>query len=84
MCFVSTDCGLLLPPENGFIFFSGGLQGNNTLNATATYICDIGFNMSGSAQRTCTETSEWLPAAPNCTLSMTTFHSLMSIQYKNS
>jgi len=75
-CIVSTDCDHLEPPENGSIYFTAGLLGNYTLNATATYIhfCDIGYNLSGSAQRTCMETSEWLPGAPNCSLSITILH----------
>ena len=73
-CLVPTDCGHLAPPENGSIYFTAGLLGNNTLIATATYTCDIGYNISGSAQRTCMETSEWLPGAPNCSLSITILH----------
>ena len=79
MCFVSIDCGLLLPLDNGFIHSTIGLQGNNTLNATATYTCNLGYNLLGSAHSTCTETSEWFPTAPNCTLSKTTFHSSMHV-----
>jgi len=66
---VSIDCGNLMPPENGMLNSTAGMLGNNTLFASASYTCDRGFNLSGSAQRTCTETSEWLPGAPNCTLS---------------
>jgi len=66
---VSIDCGNLMPPDNGMLNSTAGMHGNNTLNATATYTCDLGFNLSGIAQRTCTDTSEWLPGAPNCTLS---------------
>jgi len=72
--FVSIDCGNLLSPENGMLNVTAGLHGNNTLLASATYTCDLGFNMSGPAQRTCTETSEWLPGAPNCTLSRNSLH----------
>jgi len=58
-----------MPPENGLFNATAGLLGNNTLFATATYTCDLGFNLSGSANLVCTNTSEWLPAAPNCTIS---------------
>jgi len=70
-CFVRVpiDCGNLSPPEDGVLSLTAGMHGNSTLFATATYTCDLGFNLSGSAQRTCTNTSEWLPGAPNCTLS---------------
>ena len=72
-CLVPTDCGHLVSPENGSISFTAGLLGNYTLNATATYInlCDLGYNLLGSAQRTCMETFEWLPGAANCSLSIT-------------
>ena len=66
---VFLDCGTLLPPENGTIALAVGLLGDNTLNATATYACDPGFNLSTSVERTCTESSVWIPDAPNCTIS---------------
>ena len=69
VCLVPTDCGNLSPPKNGMLNVYAGMHGSNTLLATASYACDLGFNMSGSTQRTCTNTSEWLPGAPNCSLS---------------
>jgi len=71
---IQTDCGPLLPPENGSVSFTSGLLGTNTLNATATYTCDHGFNLSGFAQRTCSDTSEWIPGAPRCTLGIYVSH----------
>jgi len=58
---------------------TAGMHGYNTLLASAIYTCDLGFNMSGSAQRTCTNTSEWLPGAPTCTWSRNSLHLFMSI-----
>jgi len=68
-CLFPLDCGNLLPPENGMLNLTLGMHGNNTLFATATYTCELGFYLSDSTQRTCKNTSEWLPVAPNCTLS---------------
>ena len=34
--------------------------------SVATYTCDKGFTMSGSATRTCTGDQTWRPAAPYC------------------
>jgi len=67
--FFSIDCGNLLQPENGLLIITAGLLGNSSLFATATYTCDLGFNMSGSANVMCTNASEWLPETPNCTIS---------------
>ena len=73
---VLIDCGNLMPPENGMLNSTAGIHGNNTLFASATYTCDLGFNMSGSAHRTCANTSEWLSGAPNCSLSRKSSHLL--------
>jgi len=77
----SIDCGNLLPPENGMLKLTAGMHDNNTLHASATYTCDLGFIMSGSAHRTCTETSEWLPGAPNCSASRTYSHFNVSVKF---
>ena len=74
LCRVQTDCGPVLPLENGSVSFTSGLLGTNTLNATATYTCDHGFNLSSFAQRTCSDTSEWFPGAPQCTLGKLVAH----------
>ena len=68
-----SDCGILSLPENAIINHTAGIFGNNTLFASATYDCEIGFILIPPETRTCTETSEWLPAAPNCTLSKVSF-----------
>ena len=68
-----SDCGIISPPDNGSISFTGGIQGNTSFNAIATYECDSGFTLTSSAQRICTRTSEWIPAAPNCTRGNVTF-----------
>ena len=68
-----SDCGYLSHPENAVIFLTEGMFGNNTLFASATYECNIGFILTTSAIQNCTETSKWIPAAPNCTLSKVLF-----------
>jgi len=65
--FLLSDCGIISPPENGSISFMAGIQGNTSFNAIATYECASGLTLTSSAKRTCSETLEWVPAAPNCT-----------------
>ena len=61
------DCGIPSISDNAIISFTSGIYGNTSLFAIATYECDLGFILSSSAIRNCTETSDWLPEAPNCT-----------------
>lgn len=49
-------------PANGVVVFTG-----NSVGDTATYSCDAGFELVGSASATCTESSaSFEPGLPTC------------------
>ena len=62
-------CAALCPdpadPVNGMVTFTG-----NSINDTATYSCNMGFELVGSASATCTQvdvnTAAFSPVAPVC------------------
>ena len=62
-------CAALCPdpvdPVNGMVTFTG-----NSVNDTATYSCNMGFELVGSATATCTQvdvnTAAFSPAPPVC------------------
>jgi hypothetical protein len=56
------DCEGLLPPEDGTVSTPSG----TTLNAVATYACNDGHNLVGSATRTCQASGSWSGTAPMC------------------
>lgn len=55
------NCGPLLDPLNGNVTHSGLTYLN-----VATYVCDYGYNMSGSAKRICTSNGTWNGSIPEC------------------
>ena len=59
---LAVDCPNLEPPENGEVVLSGRRVGDN-----ATYSCNIGFELTDSAIRTCLETGNWSGSVPTCT-----------------
>ncbi len=59
---VVPTCGQLSSPVNGALSLSSGVSEGSV----ATYTCDTGFTLTGSATRTCTSDGEWTPAAPVC------------------
>ena len=56
------DCGDPGAIANGSVDTGGG----TTFGSTATYSCDSGYSLSGSATRTCNAVAVWTPAAPTC------------------
>ena len=56
------DCGTLTNPANGQVTHTGG----TTFGQTATYSCNIGYNMVGGSTRTCLATGVWYGSAPIC------------------
>ncbi|XP_064388263.1 uncharacterized protein LOC135336419 isoform X3 [Halichondria panicea] len=60
-CEVPT-CGQLSRPVNGALSLSSGVNEGSV----ATYTCDTGFTLTGSATRTCTSNGGWTPSAPVC------------------
>ena len=56
------DCGILTNPTNGQVMTPSG----TTFNNLATYSCDTGYGLSGSATRVCGSDGLWTPDAPTC------------------
>jgi formylglycine-generating enzyme required for sulfatase activity len=59
---VEVDCGTLAAPANGGVNTPSG----TARGATATYVCDNGYALSGAATRTCQDTGDWSGRAPSC------------------
>ena len=57
------DCGNLTNPTNGQVSTS---TGRTTFGQTATYSCDLGYNLVGGTQRTCQVTGVWSGSVPTC------------------
>jgi CUB/sushi domain-containing protein len=57
------DCGVLTSQSNGSVSAPNG----TTYNETATYSCDSGYALPGSATRTCQADGTWSGSAPTCT-----------------
>lgn len=55
------DCGPLSSPGNGNVTYA-----STTYGSTATYACNGGYTLSGSASRTCDGTGTWTGSAPSC------------------
>ena len=53
-------------PVNGRVTFDNPSQ-PTTYNSSVTYTCEVGFELSGTAQRRCTATGEWSGSIPSCT-----------------
>ncbi|HJL19970.1 MAG TPA: hypothetical protein RMH99_30175 [Sandaracinaceae bacterium LLY-WYZ-13_1] len=58
---VLVDCGSLSPPANGSVSAP-----TTTYGASASYACDFGYTLSGSATRTCEASGSWSGGAPTC------------------
>lgn len=54
-------CDRLDAPENGRVFFS-----STSFRSVAKYICDDGFDLIGSSQRTCQADGTWSDEEPVC------------------
>ena len=55
------NCGALTGPTNGSVSAP-----TTTYGATATYSCNTGFNVVGTATRTCLDTGTWGGSAATC------------------
>ena len=55
------DCGILLPPTNGFVTLSGTIFG-----FVASYSCQSGYVPIGNETRTCQENAQWSGTEPEC------------------
>ena len=56
------DCGTLTNPVNGQVNNTAG----TTFGQTATYSCDLGYNLVGDSTRTCQANGVWSGNEPAC------------------
>lgn len=63
----ASDCGSLDNPLNGIVDISGTSFGD-----TATYRCNIGYQVVGEPVRTCEDTGLWSGTVPYCARTMNT------------
>ena len=81
VCFpfiAAIDCGDLTDPEGGQVTFTPGVVAtiDTGLNATATYTCSVGYDLSGGAIRTCQSDAQWDGVEPVCMRKLFTFHTV--------
>ena len=58
----AVDCLTLNDPPNGMVDLTEGTE----LGAAASYVCNIGFMLEGTAQRVCDENGMWTNSEPTC------------------
>ncbi|XP_035690033.1 CUB and sushi domain-containing protein 3-like [Branchiostoma floridae] len=58
----AVQCPALTAPTNG------GVSGGNSYGSMATFTCDAGYSLSGSATLTCQADTTWSAASPTCTI----------------
>ena len=56
------SCDALTDPVNGQVSHTAG----TTFRQTATYSCDMGYNLVGDNNRTCQATGVWSGSEPIC------------------
>jgi len=56
------DCGTLTDPANGQVSHTAG----TAFGQTATYSCDLGYNLVGDSTRTCQANGMWSGNEPIC------------------
>lgn len=58
---VIADCNFLADPDNGVVVHSSTIQGSS-----ATYTCDVGYDLVGIAIRVCQSDAQWTSEEPTC------------------
>ena len=58
---IVTDCGELSHPANGQV-----VLGSTTVGGIATYLCNEGYNLTGSSRLICGSDGAWIGVAPVC------------------
>lgn len=59
---LTSDCGSLTQPENGYVDQSNG----TTYGQTAVYSCNMGYELFGSEQVICLDNGLWSMGPPVC------------------
>ena len=59
--FAEIHCGPMVTPTKG-----SQVASNDVMDAVATFSCDRGYRLTGSTQRTCTETGNWNGSETDC------------------
>lgn len=57
LCVTTVDCGALASPANGSVDVSG----ETVYGSMATFKCNVGYRLVGSATKRCTEIGQWGP-----------------------
>ena len=69
--FAEARCAQLTAPNDGDIDCSLGGDGEANPGDTCDFVCDDGFDLSGSASRTCRNDGSWSGSAATCSKGMT-------------
>ena len=57
----AVDCGSLPAPDNGVITINTSI-----FRSTATYSCDVGYQLNENASRICLASGNWSGSQPSC------------------
>ena len=58
-----SDCGALTVPSNGQV-----TSGATTFSSSRNFTCDSGYDLTGDATVTCTDTGSWDFMEPTCVI----------------
>ena len=75
---IVVDCGNLTDPAQGKVNYTSG----TTFGQTATYTCNMSYNLVGDSTRTCQATGQWSGSAPTCEGMLPKSDSTISNVYK--
>lgn len=73
---IGVSCGFLTEPNNGIIRYP---DGGTLFGDRAEYVCDAGYNLEGTPERTCQNDRSWALTEPTCERECLAY---IDIQYK--